>query len=331
MPRTNKKEAKEFLKNINSNDKVAIIHDNDEDGFMSAILLYNLCKRKSTIAKTFAFIRGKSSLEKYKLKRFNKILIADLAPNLINKELTKIKNKKIWYTDHHKKDVRIPKNILEYRTKSEISSAKAIFELTRGTPLQEAIANSVDMGIKQKNNKKIILKYLKKIKYSPQKWNKNILYPIARTIIYFEKNPRRAFNKLRRINTIKDIKILRKYDKKVGNEIKRQIKKYNNYHEKINKINLFHFNPKYPIKSAIVNEISTKKPKQTFIFITPKSKNTYSISARNQTGKVDMIKLLKKATKNLKDTTAGGHVPAAGGIIQKKDLQKFKDNLKRIS
>ena len=33
--------------------------------------------------------------------------------------------------------------------------------------------------------------------------------------------------------------------------------------------------------------------------------------------------------KNIKNSQAGGHIPASGGNIQAEDLEKFKENLKR--
>ena len=112
-------QAKKFLNNITPKNKVAIIHHDDGDGYTAAILLHNFLKNKNIKPKVFAFNRNKSKFKNYHLKKFNTILIVDLSPSLIAKDLRTIKHKKIFYTDHHPKDAQIPKQILEYRTKSE--------------------------------------------------------------------------------------------------------------------------------------------------------------------------------------------------------------------
>ena len=163
-----------------------------------------------------------------------------------------------------------------------------------------------------------------------QQFNKQIMYKITRTIDYFHKKPYKAFKILQSINSLKDLNKLNKYDRIVGKEIKKLTKQYKTKKQKIGKINFYYFKPKYPIKSSIINEISYAHSKQTYIFATPTASNkkTISISARNQTKKIDMAQLLKAGIKNLKNANAGGHIPAAGATIQSKDLNQFKQNLK---
>ncbi len=158
------------------------------------------------------------------------------------------------------------------------------------------------------------------------------MFKITRTIDYLHNKPKKAFKILKSINSLKDFEKLNKYDHKIGKEIKKIIQQYKTKKQKIGKINFFHFKAKYPIKSAIINEISYTSPKQTYIFATPTANNKkiISLSARNQTKKIDMAELLNSGIKNLKNASAGGHVPAAGATIQAKDLNQFKQNLKQF-
>ena len=55
----------------------------------------------------------------------------------------------------------------------------------------------------------------------------------------------------------------------------------------------------------------------------------YKISARNQSGKVDLNELMKKAIYGLKDATGGGHKQSSAATFMKKDLEQFKENLLR--
>ncbi len=328
MPTINLNQAKIFLNNITPKNKVAIIHDNDGDGYTAAILLFNFLKNKKIKPTIFSFDRNNP--QNYNLKKFDTILIVDLAPLLILKTLQTIKHKKVFYTDHHPKDTQIPKQILEYRTKSEISSAKTIYDLVGGNEFLKTIANYTDAGWLQKENRKILNKFLKKNKITSKQFNKQVIYKITRTIDYFYKKPNKAFKILKSISSLKDLSKLNKYDKIIGEEIKKIIKQYETKKQKIGNINFYYFKPGYPIKSLIINEISYANPKQTYIFATPtiNNKKIISLSARNQTKKIDMAQLLKTGIKNLHNAAAGGHIPAAGATIQSKDLNQFKQNLK---
>jgi len=369
MPTITFNQAKKFLNEITRKNHVAIITDADADGFTAGILFSNFLKNKEINHSNFIFTRNKSSFKNYNLKKFDTIIIADLAPSTIQEDLQLIKHKKTFYTDHHP-PIQTPtqqlttnekrkatseiadhhpdtqltthdsghttlksKTFQEYRTKSEISSAKTTYNLTGGNKFMEAVANSTDAGSFQKENRKIIDKFLKKNKITFEQFNRQVGYKIVRTIDYFHKNPAKAFKILQSINSLKDLNKLNKYDRVIGKEIKKHVKQYNTKKQKIGKINFFYFKPKYPIKSSIINEISYTHPKQTYIFATPmiNNKKTITLSARNQTKKIDMAQLLNKAISNLKNASAGGHIPAAGGAIQSKDLTQFKQNLKTES
>ena len=319
------------MNSISKKDKVAIIHDTDLDGYTAAILLYNFCKKNGVRPKTFGFVRGISSFRKFGLERFDKILIVDLGSNVFVKESWVFKGKKVFYTDHHPSDDNFPRNVLELKTKSEISSAETVFKLIGGTELLKAMALSADVGSQKPENRKQILKYARSNGLSLDEFFRRVNYRIVRTGIYFHKNPRKVFNILKKIRTLKDLARLDKYDKKVGSEIERNLRGFKKKKEMVGKVTYYPFYPRYPIKSAVITELSFKSPKKTFVFACPKSKDIISLSARNQTGKVKMNDLLKECTKNLKKSSAGGHDKASGATIQKKDLKKFKQNLREYS
>ena len=116
MPEITFQEAKQFLENITSEDKVAIIHHDDGDGFCSGILYYDWCKSKNATVEHFTYSIGKSHLKEFELEKFNKIIVCDLAPDFMAEEFERIKDKKILYADHHKRDRPIPEEILELVT-----------------------------------------------------------------------------------------------------------------------------------------------------------------------------------------------------------------------
>ena len=106
MPEITLQEAKEFLDNITSEDRVAIIHHDDGDGFCSGILYYDYAKSKGAETKQFVFSFGKWD-NQTNLETFDKIIITDVAPDGLI-EINLPTGKEILYTDHHPKETSIP-------------------------------------------------------------------------------------------------------------------------------------------------------------------------------------------------------------------------------
>lgn len=324
MPKIKLIQARNFLKNIKNTDDISIIFHDDLDGLLSAIIFYRYCKKKKAKIRIIPFSR---KYDKQKIsKKSNKIIIADLAPSRIKDFLEKNKNKEIFYTDHHIKDTSIPKEILEYRTKSEISSSKTAYKLCNGQEWLKIMSEMSDAGWKNKENKKEIEKFLNKNNISFKTLMEEYEYKITRTITYFQNNLIKAFKILNKIKNLDNIRKLNKYSNKIGLEIKNFVNNFDKNKEKIGKINFYFFEPKYQIKSAVINEISFSNPKEIFIFAVPK-KDEISLSARNQEGNNDMVKLLKKGIKKIENSSAGGHKRACGGKIPKEKLEQFKQNL----
>ena len=111
-------------------------------------------------------------------------------------------------------------------------------------------------------------------------------------------------------------------------EIERAIEESAKQKEKIGVVSFYFLKLKYPIKSVIAGELSFRN-KEEIIVLAVGEKDKVTLSARTQNKEADMSTLLKTATEGFEDSGAGGHKPASGGHIQKKDLEKFKENLKR--
>jgi nanoRNase/pAp phosphatase (c-di-AMP/oligoRNAs hydrolase) len=83
---------------------------------------------------------------------------------------------------------------------------------------------------------------------------------------------------------------------------------------------------RFAIKSPVSTILSIKNPNYTFIIFRGKGEHI-NVSLRRQDGKVDCGKLAGLATKGLENAGGGGHAPAAGASIMKKDMEKFKENV----
>jgi len=341
MPKITQEQAKEFLNNIKENERIAIITHEDLDGFASGILLYDFCKQKKADVGVFILRIGKNSLKNFELKNKDKIIITDLAQNIIAEGIEILKNKKVLYTDHHKEDkgVKIPESILELRTlnKGYIPSSHTIFELTKQENKEKqwlAVAGVLgDEGDAYKENHKFINDFLNKESLKLKDYKENVTLKISNLIVYFKSKQiiKKAFNILRKINSWKDLKQIEKYSKEIELEIKKVLKDFKSNNEKIGEIIYFQMpKTKFSVKEIIINKLRRENPHELFVFLKKDEEKTI-ISTRHQSKKTSMYALLDKITGKFRWRSFGGYEAAAGATILTKDLEKFKQNLKKYS
>jgi single-stranded DNA-specific DHH superfamily exonuclease len=330
MPEVTIQQAKDFLNQISIKDSVAIIQHDDLDGYASGILFSEFCKKKGAEFKNIVFSIGSSQETVIKqTKHFNKILIADLGPSAIPQILEGLKHKEVFYTDHHQVEKPIPKEILEFRTIKEgyIPSSRTVYELVGGKDWLALAGTLADAGHLHKVNEQFIKQILAKYKISQRKFLEQVVFTLNKTLIYFNDRPLKSLKRILKLKTYKDVKALKGYARPIEKEIQKYIKAFKTKHEEIGKVKFYFFSPKYKIKSTVTSQLSFANTHDQFVFATP-SKDMIRLSARSQNKEANMITALKVGTKGLENSNAGGHIPAAGGQIMKKDLEKFKENLK---
>ena len=330
MPQITQDQAKKFLNKIK--DKVAIIHHDDLDGFASGILLYDFCKNKNAEPKSFPMILTEDALKKIlkKLKTFDTILIADIPPYFISKNFEKLKDKKILYIDHHQKDTEISDFIQELRAPSDkyIPASRTCQELTNEKQWLGVAGTVADIGYKYPENDEYINTFLKQNNLSLKQFEKQIVHPITALLIYFSENLPKAFEILKEIDNPSEIKEIKKYADTVETEIQTKIKEFETAREKIGETYFYYIKSKFKIKTIVATNIGLKHPEKITIFATPENNQTINLSFRNQSEKMDMNKMASETTRNLENANGGGHKRAAGGTIQTKDLNKFKQNIR---
>ncbi len=339
MPKITKQQAREFLEKIKPEDKIAIIHHDDLDGFSSGILLYDFCKFKDckNIKHLCLGTEPISDYIKEQIKDCNKLIIADIPPFYISDYLKDYSDKEILYIDHHQPDTEISEFILEYRVYKQYSPAsKLTYELTEKENKSKewlAMAGMItDYAFAYKENEEIINSFLKKENITLHNYRKEVANKISSFLIYFNKEKNKSFEILQKVESWKDLNEIKKYSEEVENEIKAIEKDFNENKERIGKINLYMFHSIFPLKSVIATILSEKNPNETFIIMSQnKGENDIHLSARYQNERADVISLLKVGIKNLKNSSAGGHLRAAGGYLQAQDLPKFKENIREYS
>ncbi len=88
--------------------------------------------------------------------------------------------------------------------------------------------------------------------------------------------------------------------------------------------------PRHGIKSLLINKLSRERFSNWNLVILQEvaGGTRVTLSARRQDFKVPMNDMLEFAVKGMAEANAGGHVPAAGGLIRKQDEEKFIENVK---
>lgn len=321
-------EAKEFLDGIIPKDKVAIIHHNDQDGYASAISISEYLKKIPNISffETDLLTGVKPFVEK--LNFFDKLIFLDLGQNIIIAELEILKNKEILYIDHHEKDSAIPENILEYRTPSYKSASLSVFLITRKKELLTFLGVIADCGWNYSENNNYINDELRKFKIDLDE-AKKLGDDFGFVLKLYKEEQDKIIDILKKIEKPSDFANLEKLIKPMNEELNFFIEDFEKNKEKLGKVYFYYLEPKFCGKVAVVNQVSYSNMEKILIFASPKD-DLISISARNQSGIIDCAKLLKKATESFENSNAGGHPKAAGGRIMKKDLEKFKENLREI-
>jgi single-stranded DNA-specific DHH superfamily exonuclease len=330
----NLNQAKEFLEGINGKDNVIIFTHKDLDGFASGILFLDYCKKKGSKVDVKIINYGESRMFDVNLDSYNKILIADLAPSAVSEDLFKLEDKEILYTDHHQEEEKfpIPEFVLELRTISEgyIPSSRTCYEICGGKKWVSVLGTLSDMGQLHKINSEFLEEFYSENKVSYEEMFEYVK-KVNNTIVFFSASME-SFYKIAELESLQDIVKLEEYYMPVEKEFERLEKEFNINKEDFNNIVYFFMESKYSlIKSPFTTATSFKEKEKICVFCTPQKENIISISGRNQSRKYDVCKILQDCVSGLKEGKAGGHKVAAGGQVDKSDLEKFKERLKEIN
>ena len=333
MPEINFNQAKEFLGNIIDSDKIAVIHHDDGDGFCSGIIFYDWCKRKGAKVEEFTYVISKTKLSDFDLGEFNKLIITDLASGFMAEELIGFDDKKILFVDHHPKESGFDENV-KYLITTDlgyIPASRTAYELTGLRSLLGLIGTINDAGDLHKENDDFINEKLDEFNISLDEFKDKVSNKFSNTINYFNGKWSEAFVILNKINSINDLSELEKYSHEIEEEIRKYVEEYDERKEKIGDINFYYFDPKFHVRGAVSFIISNKYPDEKFIFASPrKDENMISISGRCQSGEIDIAEFLRAGIAGLDGANAGGHRRASGAGIMKKDLDKFRENIRNF-
>jgi single-stranded DNA-specific DHH superfamily exonuclease len=226
-------QAREFLEVINENDRVAIFTHRDLDGMAAGILFSDFCKKRKAKVKTWILDCGTNRMSNYKLKMYNKILISDLAPNIVFQDLVGLGNKKVFYTDHHPEENESPIQdyVLELRTTTEgyFPSTRTVYELTEQENKDKlwlaTLGTLSDMAEKYPENKEFLENAYKQLGLT-QKDMMKYLFKFNFALIG-SSSMEKSFKEISKLSRLGDIAKLAKYYEPVEREFQRVTEDYN--------------------------------------------------------------------------------------------------------
>lgn len=340
MVKVDYKQAREFLERINSEDRVAIYTHIDSDGLASGVLLEDFCKKKkcNNVEVFFLDYYIGEKIPHLNPSRFNKFLIADLAPSAIAKDLYLLEHGETFYTDHHQEDLSNPvrsEKILELRTTSEgyIPSSRTVYELTEKENKEKLWLATLgilsDRGDKYSPNDVFLDEAYKNLNSTHQEM-KEYTRKLENLIVFFSSDLNMAHQKLSRVRSLEEMDSLAPFYEPVEQEMARLIGDYMVKREKSGEKIIYHLTTKFPpIKSPMINRISAANGLNVLVFYGDKNNGELSVSARNHGKIYDVSLVLKDCIQGLDRGITGGHPFAAAGSIRQEDLDEFKLRFKQ--
>tara|TARA_Y100000310_G_C20633082_1_gene789675 strand:- start:332 stop:1408 length:1077 start_codon:yes stop_codon:yes gene_type:complete len=337
----------EFIDSIRLGDRVGVFSHNDLDGIASAVFMTLILKKKGVGLKVIDF--GSYSVDVFDRIRseveegyLNKILFIDMSLESANaEEFEKFKKEHdCFLIDHHPMidGVDYGENVI--KTESGDCVAQTIFDLGEELLDKEQwewlrdAAMLADYSWKKKENADFLKgKYEGLSEEDPfDSVPGEIATKISYALVYFkgeEKGLNKVYDLL--LQGLGGLREIEKYSGEVKAEIDRYIEdfKRNAEYYEDRKVFFYEMDPKFDIGSIFSNIVSGFDRDKTVIIFSPiKGKEEFlKGSARNQDKKENVNKLVRRAMEDLQETSGGGHAAAAGFMILKKDLEKFKENV----
>ncbi len=341
-----KEKAVEFLKGIKKTDGVIVIFNNDADGVCSCAIMKAFLERH---ANNLPYIisqpmpTDKNLLRKIQTALPTKIIFLDIAIDQQQNVLKKISGMcDILIIDHHQifKDMnqgrvvhynpRLEKpkiyqstSYLTYKLCSEIINIEDLLWIA-------AVGIIGDYNIEDSTD---IVEAIRK-KYSVKDLYESYLGRIADMIEATKAT--KAMSCEQMVDVIKNTNNPESFDnekmvhsfKEIDNEMMRLMIDAESVSERPGKLILYRIESKFNLASPLATRLSDKYQDRVVVIYEINRGNARA-SARNQSRKYDVGKILQKASAGMK-ASAGGHEAAAGATLLEKDWMEFRERLIRL-
>ena len=329
----------DFMARLDDKDKIAVISHIDPDGLSSAVIASKVVGKVDYL-KFMDYRPGmlKSIIPELKKRKINKIIFTDLSIDSEKEDVDEIeKFAQMVVIDHHpfEKDLNSERTVF-IKAESKYPASYMCHYLF--SKIQEIPSWIAAIGI---------------LGDSPQTYNENncekvfddfdlkgkqnlcsYLMNISLAFIYFRGREEKVYDVMIDAKKPEDIIVIKKYSDKVRKEFEEQEEKFEKEKEVYGNLIIFTMNPKYYVKSLLINKISTSENYRNnaiFFISNPESSkdDLLSVSGRSQSEGFDVGDFLKKVCKDIPNSTAGGHFHAAAAKLPRSYLKIFKENLIR--
>jgi single-stranded DNA-specific DHH superfamily exonuclease len=333
----------DFINSISKKDKIGLITHIDLDGIASGIFLQKILESRGLKVQFIEFVNYNPGALKNAIddKEYDVLFFTDWNADNYLEELEDVRSKsRFLVIDHHPPNEALKDKSNFIKTESNYCSAHTLFDLAKSgkyfytKKFEWLVCSAIILDYtwdKNSANFEFIKSIYPEVKQDSSIWNSEpgeIGKAIANAPIYYSSDLMKVYDLV--LN--KDLTSLKKADKVIRKEIEKWIEKFKKEAEYFEEQKLYfaYGNPKYNIVSVVANKLSDEYfGESTVIFVSDirDKKGFVKLSSRNQTGKVDLNKLLRKCVEGLENANAGGHFKASAGVIMKKDLEKFKERL----
>ncbi len=348
------KSFQDYIRRLNKEDRITIYSGSDNDGLCSSVITSVAIER----------LRGRPvdlhlysesqvpeiSESHFKLidaNKTNKMIILDLSIDNSNRRtLEQLSNYSTLVIDHHKVTGKLPSQRLNFVKPYLFSDIPDVYyptsKLTYDLFSELVEISDLDwissVGIISDSAYPAWEQFVGNVfkKYGLRKgediWKSDlgvIASYIGSATIYDPSLLDECFEVLSKAKSPKEVlgSSLKRYKQIIDNEIQRLIKDFSENAETHQDIVFYDMESKFDLCSTLSTIVShTYMPNKT-LFIFQKKNGNVVVNARRQDNKVNLVDLIRESLKELEGASGGGHIPAAGANIQRKDLNKFKKNL----
>ncbi len=345
-----------FLKGINKQDRVCIIHDTDPDGVCSATIIAKCIERlrKKKIDLRLPMDKAQYGftdhmISEIKKHRINKVITCDFSAENQPSHLNQIEQQaEILIIDHHK----LANNITSSKTvlyKPQLFTTIDPPTYCTGKLAYDAAARVADVSdldwvaasaciadIATAPWTEWLNSVFKKYKMTMKKDLfrtpiGQVAVTISSTEVYDVNLVGQCFDVFSKAKKPKDIlkSKLGKYKKIIDRELNKHLKLFNRKAEHKKDLYIYELVSKYRVHSPMSTILGLKYPNRTILIIN-KTTDRISVSARRGDKKKPVNLLLERATAGIPESNAGGHTPAAGAGFPKTFLDEFKRRIWKL-
>ncbi len=329
----------DFVNSISEEDRVGIVTHTDVDGITSGIFLQKILKSRNIKLEFMEFLNyGAGVLKEFAERRdYDKLFFTDWNADGSKEDLELLRNKgEVLVFDHHPLNENLENKEGIIKTESKYCSSHALFDLAKNyfytKNLEWLVCSAIIADYTFTEDE--TLKFLKSIypEINKEKIFESIpgktAQKIDNALIYYKPDCKKVYDFVLE----KNFEELEKVSNEVENAAIEAENKFLKEAEFYSDKNLFfdYLNPKFGMVSKVISKISHDNPDKIFIMAADSSqKNFIKISARAQSGEVNLGKILKKCVEGFEYASAGGHAQAAAGSFPKEYLPEFKERILR--